>query len=527
MARRGRRWLVAAALAAGAALPASAGAAVDTVTLLGIGATQNQLFQVDVRAPATALTPIPVTGLGLGQTLRAIDYRPADGLLYGIATGTGVSEVSTYTIVPTTGVATLVGTAQILSVLGATQYGMSFDPVSDRIRVVTDLASDGGGANVNNFRLNPITGARADFPIADGDLDFTALPGGNVSAPAVALAHHVGDGATVATTYALTIGGPDLLVRLGGVNGSPTPNLGALQSVGGLFTTADAGTGMDIDQATGLAYLVLTSGGIARTFRVDLAGGPLLPTALDNRVGTEVAAFAALALPPRPAIAFAPGGPSAAEGEAATVTVTRTGSLLLGSSVRYAVRPGPTSSAAGVDYAPTAGVLTFAPGEASKAVQVPTVEDTAVEGDETVEIELSDPSGADLAATVATLTITDDDTAPPGPPDGPAVDAPPTAPVGVVSLGDQRLDRSLAATVSCDQACRATLVLRLGRRTLATRRVELTAPGRRGAALALSRAEVALLRRLARGPRTVLLRLTATLADADGRTRAAIAARLG
>src|SRR5688500_6692875 len=105
MARRGRRWLVAAALAAGAALPASAGAAVDTATLLGIGATQNQLFQVDVRAPATALTPIPVTGLAPGQTLRAIDYRPADGLLYGIATGAGVSDVSTYTIVPTTGVA--------------------------------------------------------------------------------------------------------------------------------------------------------------------------------------------------------------------------------------------------------------------------------------------------------------------------------------------------------------------------------------------------------------------------------------
>jgi hypothetical protein len=526
MARRGRRWLVAAALAACAAVPASAGAAVDVVTLLGTGEQKGALFHVDVRAPAAELTPIPVTGLGAGEVLRGIDYRPANGLLYGIATAPG-NLVSTYTIVPTTGVATLVGTATVANVDGATTFGMSFDAVADRIRVIDNLASDGPAGNTNNFRLNPVSGARADFPIADSDLDFTALPGGNTSAPAVALAHHVGAGATTATTYALTVGGLDLLVRLGGVDGSPSPNLGSLQNVGFLLTGAESGSGLDIDQATGIGYAVLPFAGMSRVFSVNLATGAARPTALDNRAGATPMAFTALAIPPRPAIAFAPGSPSAAEGGAATVTVTRTGSLLLGSSVRYAVRPGPTSSAAGVDYAPTAGVLSFAPGEGSKAVQVPTVEDAAVEGDETVEIELSDPTGADLAATVATLTITDDDTAPPASPDGPAVYAPPTAPVGVVSLGDQRIDRSLAATVSCDQACRATLVLRLGRRTLAIRRVDLTAPGRRGAALALTRAEVALLRNLARGPRTVLLRLTATLADGDGRTRAVVAARLG
>jgi hypothetical protein len=183
----------------------------------------------------------------------------------------------------------------------------------------------------------------------------------------------------------------------------------------------------------------------------------------------------------------------------------------------------------GIDYAFTAGVMSFGPGETAKAFQVPTVEEAAVEGNETVEIELSDAVAADLAAApqVATLTIVDDDTAPPGPPGGQGDDTPPTAPTGLVSLGDQRIDRSLAATVACDQACAATVALRLGRRTLASRRVQLPAAGRRRVNLALSRAEVALLRARARGPRSVVLRLTGTFADADGRTAAALAVRLG
>jgi hypothetical protein len=97
----------------------------------------------------------------------------------------------------------------------------------------------------------------------------------------------------------------------------------------------------------------------------------------------------------------------------------------------------------------------------------------------------------------------------------------------VVSLGDQPIDRSLAATVSCDQACRATLVLKLGKRTLATARATLAGAGRRRVALRLSRAEVALLRARARGPRTVRLRLAGAFADGDGVGRDAVAVRLG
>ena len=67
---------------------------------------------------------------------------------------------------------------------------------------------------------------------------------------------------------------------------------------------------------------------------------------------------------------------------------------------------------AGDDYTGAAGpfVLTFAAGETEKTVEIQTLDDTASEGDETLTVTLSDPSGATLGSVVsASVTITDDD----------------------------------------------------------------------------------------------------------------------
>jgi hypothetical protein len=524
--RTKRNWRLAAGvlLLAGASWPATAGAATDLVTVLGVGSDQNTVATVDVRAPSGQLASVPVTGLGAGEVLRGIDYRPANGMLYGVATAGAL--VATYTIGPTTGSATPVGSVTVPGIETATEFGMSIDPIADRIRVITNVAGDGMGPNVTNLRLDPATGARADVPIADFDLDFTGMPG--ASAPAVAIAHHVWPGATAATTYAITTGG-DRLARLGGTNGSPSASSGVLQPIGDLGVSAGTSAGFDIDPATGTGYAVLSVNGRPRTFSVDLASGAARPTALDNRVGAADAEIGGLAIPPRPAIAFAPGAPAAGEGDAATVTLTRTGSLLLASTVRWVLRSGPTSTAAGVDAAPATGVAAFGPGQTSTTFAVPTVEDAAVEGNETMDLELVDAIGADLAAvpSVTTLTILDDDVPPPTPREPQGDDGAGTAPLGLLSLGDQAIDRSLAATISCDQACRGTLVLKLGKRTLATKRVTLAGAGRRRVTLRLSKAEVDLLLARARGPRSALLRLAGAFADADGVSRDAVAIRLG
>ena len=95
----------------------------------------------------------------------------------------------------------------------------------------------------------------------------------------------------------------------------------------------------------------------------------------------------------------------------ATITVTRTGGSEGAVSVAYATSNG--TATAGSDYTATNGVLNFAAGEVSKTFTIPIINDTAIEGLETVNITLSNPTGgATLGGQVtSTLTITSDDVA--------------------------------------------------------------------------------------------------------------------
>jgi hypothetical protein len=97
-----------------------------------------------------------------------------------------------------------------------------------------------------------------------------------------------------------------------------------------------------------------------------------------------------------------------------TVTITVTRSSGTGSStVNYATANG--SASAGSDYTASSGTVSFAAGQTSRTFTVPITDDTAVESNETFTVGLSSPSGATLGAvTSATVTITDNDTAPAG-----------------------------------------------------------------------------------------------------------------
>jgi hypothetical protein len=81
-------------------------------------------------------------------------------------------------------------------------------------------------------------------------------------------------------------------------------------------------------------------------------------------------------------------------------------------TVNYAVTGG--SAAAGADFNLPSGTLTFLPGEISKTIPVQIINDTAVEGDETIVVSLSSPTGADLGTVPAhTVTVRDNDTGTP------------------------------------------------------------------------------------------------------------------
>jgi uncharacterized protein (TIGR03118 family) len=98
----------------------------------------------------------------------------------------------------------------------------------------------------------------------------------------------------------------------------------------------------------------------------------------------------------------------------ATITVTRTGELSQPATVKFATFDGTASQQ--MDYIATTGTLSFAAGESAKTFSVLIEDDAIPEGDETVNLILSNPTGAGLGSpSTAVLTIKDNDSGPPPP----------------------------------------------------------------------------------------------------------------
>jgi Domain of unknown function (DUF4394) len=115
---------------------------------------QNNLVSFSADKPRKLDSSTPITGLGMGVSLKGIDFRPLTGELYGVG-----SDSIVYRVSPVTGRAVAEGPA-VTPMLNGRFFGFDFNPTVDRIRVTSD-------AN-QNLRLNPDTGALAGM---DGDLN--------------------------------------------------------------------------------------------------------------------------------------------------------------------------------------------------------------------------------------------------------------------------------------------------------------------------------------------------------------------
>jgi hypothetical protein len=106
-------------------------------------------------------SPITITGLAVGEQIQAIDFRPATGELYGLAVSGGGTLGRLYVINTTTGAATAVG-ASTFSLPGVGSYSIDFNPVVDRIRLVSTAGL--------NMRLQPDLGTivATDIPLNPG-----------------------------------------------------------------------------------------------------------------------------------------------------------------------------------------------------------------------------------------------------------------------------------------------------------------------------------------------------------------------
>jgi|GEM_PF-2861441 len=125
---------------------------------------------------------------------------------------------------------------------------------------------------------------------------------------------------------------------------------------------------------------------------------------------------------PLPTIHFSAATYSATEDSGFTrITVTRQGVDLSGiSTVQFATTD--DTAFAGKNYTRVSGSLTFASGDASKTFEVPLINDGLADGNKTILLTLSDPSGATLdTPDHAVLTITDAGAPPVAPPSAPFI----------------------------------------------------------------------------------------------------------
>ncbi|HVE40725.1 MAG TPA: DUF4394 domain-containing protein [Planctomycetota bacterium] len=210
-------------------------------TILAI-TDNNILINVSTTAPSTVISAVALGGLQPGESILAIDYRPADGHLYGLG-----STSRLYQIFPVSGACLQIGAAGAFTLSG-TAFGFDFNPTVDRIRVVSDTGQ--------NLRLNPDTGA-----IAGTD---TPLNGGATAAVAVAYSNNVA-GAATTTLYDIDSGTDSLYIQ------NP-PNTGTLTLVGALGVDTFNSVGFDIS-ASGTAYASLSVAGFPELYTINLTTG--------------------------------------------------------------------------------------------------------------------------------------------------------------------------------------------------------------------------------------------------------------
>lgn len=232
----------------------------------------NQLMTFNAGRPGTPSSKMKIANLTAGENVLGIDFRPADGKLYGLG-----SSGRLYTIDPATGAAMQVGSGSFAVKLTGSDFGFNFNPVADRIRVVSNTGQ--------NLRLHPDTGAIVDADPKltgvqlDGDLAYakTDLASGkNPNVVAVAYSNSVA-GAKITTNYAIDTATGNLLTQGSRENVSPavSPNSGQLFTVGSLGVNTAGTVSFDIAPKTGVAFAAITPPGSSSAgfYWIDLNAG--------------------------------------------------------------------------------------------------------------------------------------------------------------------------------------------------------------------------------------------------------------
>lgn len=210
----------------------------------------NKLASFNRAAPGSVMTNIAISGLQSGENLVGIDFRPADGQLYGIS-----SAGRLYTIDPATAAATLKSTLAAdatdttapYTALSGGDFGVDFNPAADRLRVVSN--------NGQSLRINVDTGATT----TDGNIN-----GGAANTAITASAYTNSFAGTASTTlYGIDAANGTLYTQ------NP-PNNGTLTTPVALGFGITGANGFDIDARTNTGYAVFQVGGARNFYTINL-----------------------------------------------------------------------------------------------------------------------------------------------------------------------------------------------------------------------------------------------------------------
>lgn len=232
----------------------------------------NDLVTFNAGRPGTISSKTRVSNLRPGENILGIDFRPANGKLYALG-----SSGRLYTIDPATGLVTQAGSATFSMPLNGDEFGFDFNPVVDRIRVVSNTGQ--------NLRLHPDTGEvvdsdpKMDGIQTDGSLSYAAKDANTAQKPYVVAAAYTNNvaGAKTTTNFAIDSRLGNLVTQgtREGSNPAVSPNTGQLFTVGSLGVNTSGAVAFDIAPNNGTALVALTPSGASgsRFYLIDLNTG--------------------------------------------------------------------------------------------------------------------------------------------------------------------------------------------------------------------------------------------------------------
>ncbi len=201
----------------------------------------KKLFRFDPTDPV--MNEIDIVGLMEGEHIVGLDFRPANGTLFGITNQSRILTINT-----SNGQTMAVGDG-LDPMLEGEKFGFDFNPTVDRIRLVSNTGQ--------NLRLHPDLGT---VVAVDGSLN-PGMPMVNGAAYNNSVA-----GATTTLLYVIDSETNMLYTQ------NP-PNDGVLVPVGDLGVNISADNGFDIGGTSDMGYALLKVGDMTGVYSINLTTG--------------------------------------------------------------------------------------------------------------------------------------------------------------------------------------------------------------------------------------------------------------